>query len=254
MEVVDSDGVVHEAETLAEAASELIERPPYWRKAGHVEEGEWGRTFDKAFLAAQIEIGPLSWADADNSFSESKYSTLGALLAKAQPILNRHGFIVNFGAGKVTTRLDAGAKYFLPIWLKLTHVDSGEWKRVFIELPILKFDPQSFGGLVTYGRRYNLAAHLSIAATDDDGVMASSLPKLDGDQLEEMLGRMFDRITQCKDEPSLRKWHKENEQQFAMLGEEGLARLRAAWQKRLNETKEAVQDKKVKKNGQPSQT
>ena len=240
MEVVDSDGVIHEAETLAEAASELIERPPYRKRAGYTEDGEWGREYNVAFLEAQKKIGPTIGLDQENSFNGSRYSSLPALLSKVQPTLNDCGFIVNFSTGTVKLRGDGKQQFFLPVFLTLTHAETGQWRIVGHEIPVLKFDPQSFGGLITYGCRYVLRAHMSIAGTDqdDDGVQASH--EVTAEDKQKMLSSMLKKIEACQSPLDLRAWYKRNEQQIASLGEQEANVLREAWQKKLDAVKPAA--------------
>ena len=236
--VIDSStGEIVEQESIAEAAAEMIERPPYWRKTAHgqeVEEGEWGIEFDQAFLKAQIEIGPLVETDATNSFQKNKYSSLGGWLAKVQPILNRHGFLINQGAGRINSRAD-GKQLFLPVWFKMTHVATGEWKRVFIEEPLGKVDPQGVAIALTYGRRQAGSAFVSTKDADPDGVLLQSLA--DHDQLT---AAMLEKIAACKTPLELRSWAKASQQQVESLNEEHAEKLRVAWQERLNALKEKV--------------
>ena len=236
--VVDGEtGEIHEANNLAEAAAELIERPPYRKRAGYTEDGEWGREYNLAFLEAQKKIGPTIGLDQENSFNGSRYSSLPALLSKAQPVLNDSGFIVNFSTGTVKLRGDGKQQFFLPVFLTLTHAETGQWRIVGHEIPVLKFDPQSFGGLITYGCRYVLRAHMSIAGTDqdDDGVRASH--DISTEDLQKMLGAMLKKIEACQSPLDLRTWHKANEQQIALLSEDDAGKLKSVWTKRLEAVK-----------------
>ena len=250
VEVVDSGtGEVREFSSLNEAAEQGIERPPYWRRAAHsftptsVDEGEWGREFDEAFLTVQEEVGPLIWADSDNEFNKSKYASLGALLANVQPTLIKNKLKLNQGAGKVNIRGDLQNKIFLPIWTRITHVPTGQWQRVWVEMPMIKFDAQGYGSTMTYGRRYALVSYLGLAATDDDGVWASSKPALDEDDLTH-------KIAKCETEADLRTWHTKHEQHFASLDKETLGRLKDVWQRRLAEVKNVpVEGPKPAKKG-----
>ena len=234
MEVINSDGEVQEFNDISEAAAALIERPPYRRRAGHLDDGDWGKEFNVAFLKAQMEIGPVIGLDSANSFNNSKYTSLSHLLSKVQPILNKCGFIINFGTGKVNYRNEAKTQQYLPVFMTLTHAETGQWKCVGHEMPILKFDPQSFGGTITYGRRYVLTAHLSIAGAepDDDAVQASH--QLTAEQLDEVMDRLCEKITECQSEVDLRKWLKDNEQGCSVLDPKRLAGVKELWQNRLN--------------------
>jgi hypothetical protein len=236
VEVVDGEtGEVREFEQLSEAAGSIIERPPYRRRAMHLSDGEWGREYNLAFLKAQKEIGPTIGLDAENAFNKSRYVTLPNLLARVQPILNNNGFIVNFDTGRVNYKAENKQQYFLPVYLILTHAETDQWKCVGHEIPILKFDPQSFGGTITYGRRYVLTSHMSIAGAepDDDGVQATHQPSQE--QLAEMGAALGDKIGQCVSEAQLHEWRKKHEQQFGLLDRATFDALKDQWQKRLNE-------------------
>jgi hypothetical protein len=238
VEVVDGEtGEVREFEQLSEASASMIERPPFRRRAMHLSDGEWSREYNLAFLKAQKAIGPTIGLDAENSFNKSRYVTLPNLLAKVQPILNDNGFIVNFDTGRVNYKSDNKQQFFLPVYLILTHAETDQWKCVGHEIPILKFDPQSFGGTITYGRRYVLTSHMSIAGAepDDDGVQPTHQPSQD--QLGEMAACLSDKIIQCVTEAELRGWHKKHEQQFGLLEQHVLDGLKEQWQKRLAEIK-----------------
>ena len=238
VEVVNGEtGEVQEFGQLSEAADSMIERPSYRRRAMHMDDGEWGKEYNVAFLDAQKKIGPTIGLDAQNAFNQSRYVSLPQLLAKVQPVLNDSGFIVNFGTGKVNYRSEAKQQFFLPVFLTLTHADTGQWKCVGHEIPILKLDPQSFGGTITYGRRYVLTSHLSIAGAepDDDGVQASHDPS--AEQLDEMTAAMLDNITQCKTEKELRAWYTQNSQQLGLIGAKREQHLKEFWQNALKDAK-----------------
>jgi len=258
VEVVDNKtGEVREVERIEEAL-DMVERPPYWRRMGHayasatVDEGEWDKEFDESFLKVQETIGPLIWAESENQFN--KYASLGGLLAKIQPILVKYQFKLNQGAGKVNIRNDIGGKAFLPIWTRVTHVPTGQWQRVWVEMPMIKFDPQAYGTLMTYGRRYALVAYFGLASTDDDGLLASTKPILDLEEVDRETAALSREIGKCASEADLRGWHKRAESQLAGLTEEAMGRIKEIWQKRLQEVKntDVPQEKKVRKNAQGS--
>ena len=250
MDVVNSEtGEIQEVQSVAEAV-DMIERPPYWRRTGHSwtspDEGESSKEFDEAFLKAQEEIGPLILAEAENQFN--RYASLGALIAKVQPVLLKNKFKLTQGAGKILIRTDLGGKAFLPIWTKITHVPSGSWQRVWVELPLIKFDPQAYGSVMTYGRRYALVSYLGLASTDDDGLWASTKPSLDQEEVDKETASLIREISKCASEADLRAWNKSKEHALASLGEEALGKLRAAWQKKLEEVKKPVSKKAEAKN------
>lgn len=251
--------------SIQEAAVEMIERPPYWRRVGHaytggatVDEGEWHKEFDEAFLSVQSEAGPLIWAESKNDYNDSRYATLGALLAKVHPILIKNKLTYNQGVGKVNIRSDVGGKAFLPIWTRVTHVPTGQWQRVWIEMPMIKFDPQAYGTLMTYGRRYALVSYLGLAATDDDGVWASAKPSLDSEMQERKIAALLKQIAKCETEIELRNWNKGID--LTDFGEEAVLTLKKAWQTRLGEITRNGEGRPIDKkkrgeqDGRPSAT
>ena len=244
MEVTDANtGEIREVENLGAAAAEMIERPPYWRRAkqnpAFYIEGDWGSEFEKAFLEVQKEIGPVIQTDSSNDFNKSRYASLKIMLTKVQPILNKYGISMRQGTGKINTRNDLGGpKAFLPVWLHLTHVDTLQWQCVVIEMPITKFDAQSQKAAFTFGRRCDIEGYFSLAPTDEDdsdGVQASH--QLTEAQLDEIMDRMAGKLAECKTEAELQKWRKEHEQGLSTLDDGRVNQLKAVWQKRLNELK-----------------
>jgi hypothetical protein len=237
VEVVDGEtGEVREVESLRDTA-DMVNPPPYWRRAYHdLEAGDIGPEFLADLLKAQIEMGAVIEADASNEFNDSRYTSLGYLLSRVKPILNKHGFIISYGVGRVNTRNDAQQKSFLPVWIMLRHAKTGQFERFPFEVPMLKFDIQSYGGLLTYGRRYATEAYLGLkGGVDDDGVKVSN--DLKPEQLDEMMDGMAGKIEACLNEPDLRKWLTENKQQFDVLGQKREEQLKAVWQHRLAEVK-----------------
>lgn len=97
---------------------------------------------------------------ADNPFFKSKYADLGSVIAAAKDPLAENGlsyvqfpFSMNGEVG-VTTRL--------------MH-SSGQWLQSMFSIPAPKNDPHTYGGLVSYCRRFSLQSALGIPAEDDDG-------------------------------------------------------------------------------------
>lgn len=129
-----------------------------------------------ALVKARLGFSPVT-RDTDNSFFNSKYASLGSVMASALPALLQQGLTVMQSGGAAD---EAG----IEILTRIQHL-SGEWiqGRVWMPLvgPALKgggigpINSQSCGSALTYGRRYGLAALLGIVADeDDDGEAASS--------------------------------------------------------------------------------
>jgi hypothetical protein len=112
-----------------------------------------------ALAVAQGQMGGAS-KTADNPFFKSKYADLGSVIAAAKDPLAENGlsyvqfpFSMNGEVG-VTTRL--------------MH-SSGQWLQSMFSIPAPKTDAHTYGGLVTYCRRFSLQSVLGIPAEDDDG-------------------------------------------------------------------------------------
>lgn len=253
MEAVSEDG---EVLSIAEAAANLPP-PTYWRRLAGISEGELGPEYEEAFLECQRLVGPILETDTENAFNKSKYTSLPFLLAATMPVLNQHGLTLKQGCGRLIAYggFDNLKRVIvLPIWTQVRHAKTGQWERVYIEMPLVKLDPQGFGSAMTYGRRYSLQAFFSIAGTDDDGVLASLKPKLEGvNVIEDAAAGMLEHISECKTVEELKGWQERNRQGFELLEEGVIQRLRDAYMARLQILKaEAANapppEPKVKKN------
>jgi hypothetical protein len=130
-----------------------------------------------AFVAAQAEM-PAVEADAENPHFRSKFVSLGNLVAKARPVLNRHGI----GVAQFPSIDEHGKPTLVTV---LMHGKSGEQMAYPAPLLLPKADPQGQGSAITYMRRYALAAALGIVdQEDDDGTAAArpAEPSVDADR------------------------------------------------------------------------
>jgi hypothetical protein len=109
-----------------------------------------------ALAAAQGELAPVAF-DRDNPFFKSRYATLTALREAMRPVFAKHGLSIIQGAGP-----DGG------IETTILHA-SGEWiTAAGLPMRPVKDDPQGIGSLLTYARRYGLAAAAGLVADEDD--------------------------------------------------------------------------------------
>lgn len=122
------------------------------------------QTLADALLAAQKDM-PAVEPDSTNPHFKSKFVSLGHLLSKVRPVLNRHGFTL-----VQAPTLDKEGRFVLRTRLIHKH---GE---VEFDSPLTptKNDPQGQGSAITYMRRYALAAALAIADQEDDDGNAGS--------------------------------------------------------------------------------
>ena len=112
-----------------------------------------------ALSKAQGQMGGAS-KTADNPFFKSKYADLGSVIAAVKEPMAENGLsYVQFpfafeGNVGVTTRL--------------MH-SSGQFMESSFAIPAPKNDPHTYGGLVSYCRRFSLQSILGIPSEDDDG-------------------------------------------------------------------------------------
>lgn len=116
-------------------------------------------TLAEALLAAQKEM-PAVEPDAVNPHFGSSFVSLGRLISKVRPVLNRHGIAVV----QMPAQDEAGKPTLIT---RLVHT-SGEDMESTMPLMLGKPDPQALGSALTYAKRYALAAALAIADQDDD--------------------------------------------------------------------------------------
>lgn len=116
-------------------------------------------TLAEALVAAQADM-PAVDRDGTNPHFRSRFTTLGHLLAKIRPVLNKHGIVLvqmpsmdGEGRSTLTTRL--------------IH-SSGDALESTMPLILAKADAQGQGSSLTYARRYALAAMLGISDQEDD--------------------------------------------------------------------------------------
>lgn len=122
-------------------------------------------TLAKALVAAQTEM-PAVTPDGVNPHFSSRFVTLGKLLSKVRPVLNKHGITLVQMPSQTPDGQPA-------LTTRLLH-ESGESTESTMPLLLAKKDPQGLGSALTYARRYALAAALAIADQEDDDGNAGS--------------------------------------------------------------------------------
>lgn len=131
-----------------------------------------------ALAKAQGEITGAS-KDAANPHFRSKYATLMAVWDACRAPLSKAGVAVI--QAPYNDEGDVGISTTLG-------VASGQWMRSKIKVQPTKYDAQSVGSVMTYLRRYALAAMVGVAPEDDDGEAAVGRPTASRSQ-----GRQDDR-------------------------------------------------------------
>lgn len=118
-----------------------------------------------ALLATQREMGVVA-KSATNPFYKSKYADINGFLEVAIPTLNKNGIVML----QTTSSAGPGTHFVNTV---LMH-ESGEFLESGpLALELKAEDMQQLGSAITYARRYQLQALLSMEADDDDGNAAS---------------------------------------------------------------------------------
>lgn len=159
-----------------------IARDVTMREGGFLRTSEPCGDLYGALAKAQSAFLPIKRTKV-NPYYHSKYADLADVIAATQAALSANGLCVIQGAG---TDTDARVVY---ISTRLAHA-SGQWVEHVVALPGTmraekgqpeRFDSQSVGAAITYGRRYGRSAILGVASDeDDDGNAAVSGPEGDG--------------------------------------------------------------------------
>ena len=112
---------------------------------------------------------------ANNPFFKSKYVPLDKILtAIAEPLKTARLSFMQFPKGE--NELETIIMH-----------ESGEWMSECFYMKPVKADPQSYGSVITYQRRYALSAILGLNTDeDDDGNKASEQKKVKADIMELM--------------------------------------------------------------------
>ena len=115
-------------------------------------------SFNKDLVCALGEI-PVIHKDASNPFFNSKYLTLDGIINTVRPIFKRHNlaFMQNIWA------VGDG----IACRTTIRHTSGESISSDVLTFPCPHKDPQKIAGLVTYLKRYQLAAFLGIAADED---------------------------------------------------------------------------------------
>jgi hypothetical protein len=147
----------------ARTVEELVDRLPSPRLVPSAEY-RTSQNVGKLFAALAKAQGEIRGAlkDATNPHFKAKYADLASIVDAARP-LAKHGI--------ATVQVPFSENGEIGVTTILGH-DSGEWISGRLSVKPLKLDPQGAGSVLTYLRRYSLAAMAGIAPEDDDGEAA----------------------------------------------------------------------------------
>lgn len=117
----------------------------------------------KKLATAKNQIGKIKLGGRNPHF-KSKYLCLDDILEVVEPVLFENGLVLvqNLSDGKVITRI--------------YDIETGEYLESSIDL-IPNNDPQKIGSQITYFKRYQLVAMLSILGTENDDDCNLAVPK-----------------------------------------------------------------------------
>lgn len=115
----------------------------------------------KALFLVQGKLGAIR-LDSTNSFTNSKYASLAAIMNALIPPLQE--------AGLLLTVTPVNSADFTRIGVKqmLIHVESGEFIADTYWMPVVNANPQAHASMHTYLRRYMLNSRFSLSFKDED--------------------------------------------------------------------------------------
>jgi hypothetical protein len=113
----------------------------------------------KALAAAQFRFEGVE-KDSKNPFFKSKYADLHSIWQAIRAPLSENGLAIS-----QLTSEENGKDYLITM---LIH-SSGQWIKSVTHIKTAKSDIQSFGGAITYCKRYAIQAIVGISSYDDDG-------------------------------------------------------------------------------------
>lgn len=115
----------------------------------------------KALFLVQGKLGAIR-LDSTNSFTNSKYASLAAIMNALIPPLQE--------AGLLLTVTPVNSADFTRIGVKQTliHVESGEYIADTYWMPVVNANPQAHASMHTYLRRYMLNSRFSLSFKDED--------------------------------------------------------------------------------------
>jgi hypothetical protein len=116
-----------------------------------------------ALQKARKEFKPIV-RGADNPYFKSKYATLDTIMEAINPALESNGFILVEAVELVLSQSSAPVP---ALRTELHHIHSGETMSSLLPLSAKGVDPQHQGAAITYARRYNITALLSLLTEDD---------------------------------------------------------------------------------------
>ena len=119
--------------------------------------------FEKILLV-QSEIKPIT-KDSENPFFKSHYFDVNAVIASLRPLLSKHGLVVLQPLSEINGEPAIE-----------THIiEASTGKQMGFKTPLIKHDdPQKYGSIITYTRRYALVSLFLLEGEEDDDANSAS--------------------------------------------------------------------------------
>ena len=124
------------------------------------------KAISAALVKFQSQLRPVN-KDSENPFFKSSYADLSSILQAVMPILSANGLALT-----QPMRVQDGSTILIT---KIIH-ESGEELTSEMILPH-HADPQKFGSLITYYKRYQLQAILGVSTKDEDDDANTLVPE-----------------------------------------------------------------------------
>ena len=172
--MADGNAVVeHDPETGEIDLTPRHQQTKLWLRYGTntVYPSEYGGNFaamNLKLFEALDEIEAVIGNNKDGA--RGKYATFDHVMSTVRPALRKHNLLMTHGSLDIQ-RFDTGGGvkgFLMPVHTTIFHVTSGGWKREVIAMPVIKFEPQSVGSAMSYGKRYTTLAALGLATGDED--------------------------------------------------------------------------------------
>lgn len=126
------------------------------------------KTLAKALVSAMAEIGA-AVKNSTNPHYKSGYADLAAVVETVKPALTKNGLAF-------IQKPMATAPGFVGIETVILHETGEAFAAGEMVMPLAQNTPQAYGSLVTYIRRYSLAAIFGVPQVDDDANSATIAP------------------------------------------------------------------------------
>jgi hypothetical protein len=129
------------------------------------------KLISQALVKFQSQLKPVN-KDSENPFFKSSYADLSSILQAVMPLLSANGLALS-----QPMKVQDGTTILIT---RLIH-ESGESIESEMILPH-HADPQKFGALISYYKRYQLSALLSVSTCDEDCDANTLVPEKAGNQ------------------------------------------------------------------------